>query len=127
MTRRLEGTFINGKRYSDGAHKSLFEKWGNNQSSRKPAGGFSIKKSLPVLERAQGGDDGSIVVEENPVDWTNRPADLQGVHGAFAVFVTGNSMAPKYRDGEIAYIHLYLQPQRERYVLVETHERRGFI
>jgi len=89
--------------------------------------GFSRNRNLPVRGRAQGGGDGNLVIEEDPIDWTFRPADLQGVHNAFAVFVTGDSMVPKYKNRDIAYIHPSEKPRRGRYVLVETKSRGGFI
>jgi len=88
---------------------------------------FSNRKDLPIRGRAQGGDDGSLIIEEHPLDWTYRPADLQGVHGAFAVFVTGDSMEPKYKNQDIAYIHPTLTVRRGRYVLIETTQHAGFI
>jgi len=88
---------------------------------------FSRKRDLPVRGRAQGGLDGNLVVEEHPIDWTFRPADLQGVHNAFAVFVTGDSMMPKYKNRDIAYIHPTHKLRRGRYVLVETKAQGGFI
>lgn len=88
---------------------------------------FGARKDLPVRGRAQGGDDGNLLIEEQPIDWTYRPADLQGVHGAFAVFVTGDSMEPKYKNQDLAYIHPTLPARRGRYVLVETSEHSGFI
>lgn len=88
---------------------------------------FGTFKDLPIRGRAQGGDDGNLVIEEQPIDWTFRPADLQGVHGAFAVFVTGDSMEPKYKDRDLAYIHPTLHVRRGRYVLVETSKHCGFI
>ncbi|MEX0298158.1 MAG: helix-turn-helix transcriptional regulator [Kordiimonas sp.] len=88
---------------------------------------FGSSRDLPVRGRAQGGDEGSLVIEEQPIDWTYRPADLQGVHGAFAVFVTGDSMEPKYKNQDIAYIHPTQPVRRGRYVLVETNGHSGFI
>jgi len=88
---------------------------------------FGSRRDLPVRGRAQGGEEGNLVLEENPIDWTYRPADLQGVHGAFAVFVTGDSMVPKYKNQDLAYIHPGQKPRRGRFVLVETKTRGGFI
>ena len=88
---------------------------------------FGAQKDLPIHGRAQGGEEGNIVIEENPIDWTYRPADLQGIHGAFAVFVTGNSMVPKYKNHDLAYIHPAQTPHRGRHVLVETINHGGFI
>lgn len=88
---------------------------------------FSNCRSLPVRGRAQGGSDGNVVVEEHPIDWTFRPADLQGVNDAFAVYVSGASMSPKYKNGDLVYVHPTKRVAKGRYVLVETREHKGFI
>lgn len=95
---------------------------------RSPANkAFSSYRSLPVLGRAQGGSDGSLIVEENPIDWTFRPADLQGVEEAFAIYVSGASMMPKYKNGDLVYVHPSRCVSKGRFVLVETKEHKGFI
>ncbi|MBO6503981.1 MAG: helix-turn-helix transcriptional regulator [Kordiimonadaceae bacterium] len=88
---------------------------------------FSQSRTLPVRGRAQGGKDGNFVIEEHPIDWTFRPADLQGVDEAFSVYVNGDSMAPKYKNGDLAYIHPAKPPRKGRFVLVETSDHKGFI
>ncbi|WP_262696277.1 S24 family peptidase [Kordiimonas aquimaris] len=88
---------------------------------------FSTRKSLPVRGRAQGGSEGNVIVEENPIDWTFRPADLQGVNDAFAVYVSGASMTPKYKNGDLIYVHPSRAVAKGRFVLVETKEHKGFI
>ena len=98
-----------------------------NEGRLKQSPPFGTLKDLPIRGRAQGGDEGNLSLEENPIDWTYRPADLQGVHGAFAVFVTGDSMIPKYKDQDLAYIHPSKKPRRNRFVLVETMDHHGFI
>lgn len=88
---------------------------------------FSKERCLPVRGRAQGGNDGNFVIEEHPIDWTFRPADLQGVNDAFSVFVSGDSMAPKYKNGDLVYVHPTKPVRKGRFALVETTEHRGFI
>jgi len=88
---------------------------------------FGPKQDLPVLGRAQGGKDGNIVMEDNAMDWTFRPADLQGVKDAFAVYVTGDSMVPKYKNQDLAYMNPTKPPRKGRFVLVETADHTGFI
>jgi len=99
----------------------------NHELKRNSLGTFGTLKDLPIHGRAQGGEEGNIGLEDHPIDWTYRPADLQGVHGAFAVFVTGNSMVPKYKNQDLAYIHPHQQPRRGRYALIETINHGGFI
>jgi len=98
---------------------------GRETMSTYPA--FGAKKDLPIHGRAQGGEEGNLSIEEHPIDWTFRPADLQGVQGAFAVFVTGESMEPKYKNQDLAYIHPKLRPLPGRYVLIETNTHGSFI
>lgn len=115
----------------------LFDTKGANGGYRKPkkhiispdAGSqaFSRDRNLPVRGRAQGGSDGNFVIEEHPIDWTFCPADLQGVNDAFSVFVSGDSMVPKYKNGDLVYVHPTKSVMKSRFVLVETTEHRGFI
>ncbi len=93
--------------------------------TQKPA--FTESRCLPVRGRAEGGQDGNFVIEDQPIDWTFRPADLQGVNDAFAVFVSGDSMIPKYKNGDLIYVHPTRSIAKNRYVLVETTEHKGFI
>ena len=87
---------------------------------------FEKHKTLPVMGRAEGGK-GNKVIEDTPIDWTFRPADLQNIHDAFAVYVTGSSMEPKYKPDDLAYIHPRKTPVRGRYVLIETVENQGLV
>ena len=92
-----------------------------------PKAAFTSCRSLPVHGRAQGGSDGNLIVEENPIDWTFRPADLQDVDEAFAIYVSGASMMPKYKNGDLVYVHPSRNISKGRFVLVETKEHKGFI
>lgn len=93
----------------------------------KASSHFGKERSLPVLGRAEGGSEGNLVIEEAAIDWTFRPADLQGVNDAFAVYVSGDSMAPKYKNGDLIYVHPSRPLVKGRFVLVETTEHKGFI
>lgn len=84
-------------------------------------------RDLPVLGRAQGGQDGNLTLAGDTIEWTYRPADLTGVHDAFAVFVTGDSMVPKYSDGDLAYVHPDKPIRHGRHVLLETTDHHAFI
>ncbi len=102
-------------------HTTLF---GNR--FRQPAP-FGRARDLPILGRAQGGSDGNMTLNDAAIDWTFRPADLQGVKDAFAVFVTGESMLPKYKNQDLAYVHPSKRIPKDRFVLVETADHSGFI
>jgi phage repressor protein C with HTH and peptisase S24 domain len=87
----------------------------------------ALQRDLPILGHAQGGTDGNIIMNDTAIDWTMRPANLRGVRAAFAVFITGDSMMPKYHEGDLVYVHPELQPHRGKYVLVELKGHKGFI
>lgn len=88
---------------------------------------FSTGRDLPVRGRAQGGPDGNLIINEEPIDWTFRPPALSGVNDAFAVYVTGDSMTPKYDDGDMVYVHPNRPIKKGRYVVIETNDEHGLI
>ena len=57
------------------------------------------KADLPVYSSAQGGPDG-MVIRYEAIDWIDRPAALSGMKDAFAFYVVGDSMSPRYDEGE---------------------------
>ena len=67
------------------------------------------RQDLPVWAAAQGGDDGAMLITTEPIDWIVRPRELQ-VRDAFAVFLLGNSMSPRYDHGDQLYVHPHRPP-----------------
>lgn len=65
---------------------------------------------LPVFGMAQGGP-GVLVLSNQPFRAIARPHHLQGIESAFGVLITGNSMSPEYREGDIAYVDPNLPPR----------------
>jgi phage repressor protein C with HTH and peptisase S24 domain len=78
------------------------------------------RPDLPILGRAQGGPQGVLMipVEQRPVDWTYRPPQLRGVADAFAIFVYDDSMDPRYRNGQILWIHPHMPLKQGDGVLI---------
>lgn len=74
---------------------------------------------IPVYGQALGGPDGCFVLNGSRVDEVLAPPTLRNVPDAYAVFVVGDSMEPRYRAGEIAYIHPHLPVRRGDYVVVQ--------
>lgn len=60
---------------------------------------------MPVLGAAEGGDNGYFLWNGEVVDYTPRPAFLSGAAQAYAIYVVGESMSPRYEPGELLYIH----------------------
>ena len=61
-------------------------------------------RDLPVYGSAEGGD-GVMILDNEPIEYKDRPANLAGVRGAFAVYIVNDSMAPAFEAGDQANIH----------------------
>lgn len=74
---------------------------------------------LRVLGMAEGGRDGWAPFNGDVVQYITRPENLMGVPGAYAVFVRGKSMLPRYAPGEIIHINPGRPAEAGSYVLVQ--------
>lgn len=78
--------------------------------------------SLPVYASAEGGQ-GILIINQSPIDTVPRPEPLATVRGAYAVLITGDSMVPRYRPGDLALVNPHLPPRREDGVILYSEER----
>ena len=74
---------------------------------------------LNVLGMAECGADGWSLWNGDVIDVTDRPASLRGVPGAYAVYVVGASMEPRYHPGELVHVHPGKPLTIGAYVLVQ--------
>lgn len=74
---------------------------------------------LGVYGMAEGGPDGWGIFNGEIVQYIQRPDNLRGVPSAYAVFITGTSMSPRYEQGEIAHVHPGRPVMPGAYVLVQ--------
>ncbi len=99
-------------------------KGGGGKGSRLPPvgrpGAPFMGDKIPVYGAAQGGPDGWFPWNGDIVDYVSRPPHLAGATGAYAVFVAGSSMEPRYYAGEIVYIHPGKPVTVGAFVLVEV-------
>ena len=65
----------------------------------------SLVEKLKVLGIAESGADGWSLWNGDVIDMVDRPAALAGVPSAYAVYVVGASMEPRYFAGEMVMIH----------------------
>ncbi len=61
-------------------------------------------RDLPVYSAAEGGD-GVMILDSDPIEYMERPVELQEVKGAYAVYVVNDSMFPAYEPGDKVHIH----------------------
>ncbi len=63
------------------------------------------ERDLPVFGVAVGGDDAWFEFNGQVHEYVERPAQLESVHNGYALYVLGDSMEPRYLEGEIIYIN----------------------
>ena len=80
---------------------------------------------LKVLGMAECGADGWSLWNGDVIDMIDRPAALVGIPGAYAVYVVGASMEPRYHPGEVVHIHPGKPVNVGAYVLVQRRAKGG--
>jgi phage repressor protein C with HTH and peptisase S24 domain len=74
---------------------------------------------LEVRGMAEGGPDGWSPWNGEVIQYIRRPDNLIGVPGAYAVYVMGGSMAPRYHQGELVHIHPGKPVTPGAYILIQ--------
>ena len=75
--------------------------------------------SIPLFGQAVGGVDGEFVMNGDRLDDVFAPPSLSAVQGAYAVHVAGESMEPRYFDGEIVFVNPMKRPRRGDFVVAQ--------
>lgn len=78
---------------------------------RPPPDLVSDDQPLPVYAAAEGGD-GTMILSSEAIDQSPRPYMLRGVREAYGILVTGESMVPAFRPGDVAWVDPRLPPMR---------------
>lgn len=81
-------------------------------------------RDFPIYAAAEGGN-GHMLVSFEAIEYAKRPAGLEGVKGAYGIFVVGDSMEPAYRHGDMALVHPGLPPARDEDVILYDHPPDG--
>jgi len=76
-------------------------------------------RRLPVYGQAVGGVDGEFPMNGTMLFDVLCPPQLSEVAEAYAVIITGDSMYPRYEDGEIAFIDPTRRVRRGDYVVAQ--------
>lgn len=82
---------------------------------------------LPVLGAAMGGDN-SLFFDNGAIhERIRRPPNLDGVQNAFAIYMVGDSMEPRYFAGEFLFVNPNRPPARNCFVVVELGDGQGMV
>ena len=73
---------------------------------------------IPIRSAGRGGGDQEMFLADGPIGYTPRPANLGGVRGAYAIYMVGDSMEPRYEQGWLLHINPFKPPTRGRDVVV---------
>lgn len=75
---------------------------------------------IPVYGQAVGGVDGEFIMNGSVLFDVLAPPSLAGISGAYAVSVSGDSMYPRYEDGEICFVDPKRRVKKGDYVIVQV-------
>lgn len=95
------------------------------QALKKMDAAFALPPSgqnmVPVYGQASCGPDGQFELNGQIVDHQPRPGSLEKVREAYALYIEGSSMFPRYKDGEIVFVHPGRKPRVGSDVVVQLH------
>lgn len=80
-------------------------------------------RDVPVYGRSQGGADGKFLFNGDVIGWEVRPPQLEGVRDAYATYVDGESMWPRYKPGETVWLNPHKPAARGDDVVVQLRPR----
>jgi transcriptional regulator with XRE-family HTH domain len=73
---------------------------------------------IPIRSAGRGGGEQEMFLADGPIGYTARPANLNGVRGAYAIYMVGDSMEPRYQQGWLLHVNPFKPPTRGRDVVV---------
>lgn len=80
---------------------------------------IGVGPHIPLYGTAVGGIYGQFELNGNRLDNVLAPASLLGVKDAYAVRVSGESMEPRYFDGETVFVNPHRRPMKGDYVVAQ--------
>lgn len=80
---------------------------------------LNLGPKIPLYGAAVGGIDGQFELNGNRLDDVVGPLSLYGVKDAYAVRIVGDSMEPRYEDGETVFVNPNQRPIKNDYVIAQ--------
>ena len=72
---------------------------------------------IPIRGAGRGGSDQTMFLADG-LGYTPRPANLGGIREAYAIYMVGDSMEPRYEPGWLLHVNPFKPPTRGRDVVV---------
>jgi phage repressor protein C with HTH and peptisase S24 domain len=73
---------------------------------------------IPIRSAARGGGEQEMFLGDGPIGYTPRPTNLAGVRDAYAIYMLGDSMEPRYEQGWLLHVNPFKPPIRGRDVVL---------
>jgi phage repressor protein C with HTH and peptisase S24 domain len=89
------------------------------------AGGAPSADMIPIRSAERSDADQQMFLAEGPIGYTPRPANLAGVRAAYAIYMVGDSMDPRYEAGWLLHVNPFKPPVKGRDVIV--HKQGGAV
>lgn len=83
----------------------------------------SMPRDVPVLGVVVGGADDHFDLNGETVDFLRRPPALSGMRSVFGLYVVGNSMYPRYEEGDPIYLQEGRNPAIGDDIVIEMKPR----
>lgn len=76
-------------------------------------------REIPVYGQAVAGVDGEFLMNGNVLFHAFAPPNVASIERAYGVRVSGESMTPRYYDGEVVFVDPSRHPRRDDFVVVQ--------
>lgn len=83
-----------------------------------------MPRDVPVLGTAAGSLQGAFQVDACPIDFVRRPPGIGGARDIYALYVVGDSMSPRFEEGELIYVSERRPTRVGDYVVVQVADGR---
>ena len=77
-----------------------------------------LRDLIPVRSAARGGEEQEMFLEDGPIEYIPRPHSLRHVRAAYSIYMIGDSMAPRFRPGQLLHVNPYKPAQAGAGVVV---------
>ena len=87
-------------------------------------------KKLPLYGAAQAGLGAQIIDIANPIDQIDAPSFISNVTDAYAVYIVGDAMMPRFNAGEVVFVHPHRPVKNGSDVVVQLNvndQRHAFV
>lgn len=95
---------------------------------------FTLPRDLPALGTAAGSmlGNGAFQLSTDTIDYLRRPPALLGVRDAYALYVEGDSMSPRFEPGDPIFVHPHRKAKPGDYIVIQEpdgsdEERRAYV